>query len=503
MSQVNSAYAELKQKFARVGHLHAAQGTLNWESRTTMPDGAAETRGIVLGTLTEVATEEMQQARLGDLLERAEQEESEALDDWEMANLREMRRRWRRETVIPVKLASRISNLRSVGQMVWQKARRENDFASFAETLAEMLELQREVARIKSDAFGVAPYDALVDDYEPGLTCADIDPVFDDLAIFLPKLMRQIIEHQARQDPIIELPGPFAESEQLAFSRRLAEMIGFDFHHGRIDTTVHPFASGMPGDVRITTRFSPDDLLDGIQATVHETGHAMYESGLPKDWAFQPVGHARGTAMHESQSLLMEMQASRSKQFVGVLGKMLRETFGDGSEAWSDANIMRHYRRVRPSLIRVEADEVTYPLHVILRYRIERALIGGDLEVADIPSTWNDLHQELIGITPPDDRRGCLQDVHWSAGLFGYFPTYSLGAVMAAQLFATATKQDPAILEGLGKGDFKPLLAWTGKHVHSQGSRLASSSEVLEAATGSKLTTEPFKAHLRKRYLEE
>ncbi len=503
MNQVNSAFAELLQNFARVGHINAAQQTLFWETRTTMPAGGAATRGTVLSTLTGIAAEAMADPRMGDLLDRAEGEEAEALDPWEAANLREMRRRWRHETAIPVTLASRIAAHNSTAQSVWDKALREDDFASFEPCLQQSWELQREVAAIKSDTFGVAPYDAMLDLYEAGLTAATVDPIFDDLAQFLPALLQRILDKRAGEPAPLKLQGPFSVERQMELSRKLAGMIGFDFEHGRIDTTVHPFASGVPGDVRITTRFDPEDLMSGIMATIHETGHAMYEAGLPGEWAFQPVGEARGAAMHESQSLLMEMQAGRNAAFLPVLGTMLREHFGDGGPAWGDGNILRLYRRVGPSPIRVDADEVTYPLHVILRYRIERMVLAGELRAGDLPDVWRQMMLELVGIAPENDRQGCLQDIHWAAGLLGYFPTYSIGAVMAAQFFAAATQQDPTILAGLGKGDFRPLLAWTGANIHSQGSSAPDSEAIMLAATGAPLSTEAFKAHLAKRYLEE
>jgi carboxypeptidase Taq len=503
MSKPNSAYSELRHDFEKVGHIEAAQATLFWEARTYMPEGGHATRGKVLSTLTEVVAESMHAPRMGDLLSRAEEEEGWSLEEWEAANLREMRRKWRHETAIPAKLASRLAELSSVGQSVWEKARANNDFAAFAPTLTEIVAQLREVAAIKSDAFGVSPYNAMLDEYEPGLTTETVDPIFDDLAAFLPPLMQQIMAKQAAEPAIMPLTGPFPPERQMELCKRIAAMIGFDFHHGRMDTTAHPFACGIPGDVRITTRFDPEDITSGIMATIHETGHAMYEAGLPADWAFQPVGRARGAAMHESQSLLTEMQAGRSAQFLPVLFAMLRDFFGDGSEAWSNANLMRIYRKVGPIFIRVDADEVTYPLHVIMRYRLEKALLLGDLEVADLPAAWNESIGSLLGIVPPTDTLGCLQDVHWSAGLIGYFPTYSIGAVTAAQLFAAARQQEPAIDAGLARGDFSALVGWTRSHIHSQGSRFATSGEVVETATGRPLSTDAFKAHLRRRYLEE
>ncbi len=503
MSKPNSAYSELRQDFEKVGHIEAAQATLFWEARTYMPEGGNATRGKVLSTLTGLVSESMHEPRLGDLLARAEEEECTSLEAWEAANLREMRRKWRHETAIPAKLASRLSELSSTTQAVWEKARANNDFASFAGPLSALVALLRDVAATKSQAFGVSPYNAMLDEYEPGLTTETVDPIFDDLSAFLPPLMQRIMARQAEEPAIIPLTGPFPAERQMELCKRIAAMIGFDFHHGRMDTTAHPFACGIPGDVRITTRFDPEDLTSGIMATIHETGHAMYEAGLPADWAFQPVGHARGAAMHESQSLLTEMQAGRSVQFLPVLFAMIRDMFGDGSEAWSNANLMRIYRKVGPSFIRVDADEVTYPLHVIMRYRLEKALLLGEIEVADLPAAWNEAIGHMLGIVPPTDTLGCLQDVHWSAGLIGYFPTYSIGAVTAAQLFAAARRQEPAIDAGLAHGDFSTLVGWTRANIHSQGSRFASSAEVVEAATGRPLSTEAFKQHLIARYLEE
>jgi len=389
MTQLNSAYGELAQAFAKIGHLGAAQQTLFWESRTMMPAGGAPSRGKVMATLTGLVAEMMQDQQLARLLDRAEGEELGNLDPWESANLREMRRRWRHETAIPIDLASQIAGLQSHVQIVWEKARATNDFGIYAEPVGQLLQLQMQAAQIRGDKFGLAPYDALLDAHEPGLSCADIDPVFDDLASFLPTLLQAVLDKQANQPECLPLPGPFAENQQDELSRKLAAMIGFDFDNGRLDQTLHPFASGVPGDIRITTRYDAHDLVTGMMATIHETGHAMYEAGLPADWHFQPVGDARGGALHESQALLMEMQAGRSSAFLPVLADMLRQSFGDDSEVWSTANILRHYRKVSPGFIRVDADEVTYPLHVILRYRIERAIMDGALEIAGIPDAWN------------------------------------------------------------------------------------------------------------------
>ena len=278
------------------------------------------------------------------------------------------------------------------------------------------------------------------------------------------------------------------------------ESVGFDFNHGRLDVSLHPFCGGVPDDVRITTRYDEDDFLTALMGVLHETGHALYERGLPAQWRLQPVGMARGMAFHESQSLIVEMQACRSPAFVTFLAPLARETFTGRGPAWEAENLVRLYGRVEPGFIRVDADEVTYPAHVILRYRLEKALIAGQMEVEDIPGAWNEGMQDLLGISPPNDGLGCLQDIHWYDGAWGYFPTYTLGAMTAAQLFDAACRANGGILPAIGQGDFSPLMTWLGEKVHSLGSSM-SSDEILIHATGRGLDPEIFKTHLQSRYL--
>jgi carboxypeptidase Taq len=499
----HSAYSKLTSIFDRVGRLTAAERTLFWESRTMMPPGGAVSRAKVLATLRTVINETISAAHVGELLDAADNDDLPRLSPWEAANLREMRRQWRYATSVPASLHGAIVEASGDAQAAWARARAENDFKSFIPALRKVLHLQIEATRIKAEVFGLAPYDVLLDEYEPGARMASIEPMFDDLTGFLPNLLSQITEKQSRSKAALPLPGPFEEDLQRKLCESLARLVGFDFNHGRLDKTLHPFASGVPGDIRITTRYNPNDVRACVTATVHETGHAMYEAGLPMDWAFQPVGGARGAGVHESQSLIFEMQASRSAPFIQHLAGLLRAAFGDQSAAWSADNLLRLYRHVEPGFIRVDADEVTYPLHVILRYRLERAILDCDLEIADIPQAWNALSKELLGIVAPSDTLGCLQDMHWAIGLFGYFPTYTLGALNAAQLFAKAKQDDPQLLPNLSRGDFSSLIRWTRANVHSFGSFHATGDEMIARATGKPLSTEAFKSHLIARYLEE
>ncbi len=347
---------------------------------------------------------------------------------------------------------------------------------------------------------GLGLYDALLDQYEPGGRCERIDGLFEDLAGFLPELTQKVIEHQAAKGPAAAPTGPFPQEKQRALGLRMMGVLGFDFDHGRLDVSHHPFCGGTPDDVRITTRYREDDWTQSLMGVLHETGHALYEMGLPAEWRAQPVGNARGMSVHESQSLLMEMQACRSKEFIGFMAPHAAEIFGGGGEGWAPENLYRLYTKVERGLIRVDADELTYPAHVILRYRLERAMIGGQLEIKDLPGAWNEGMQSLVGAVPPDFATGCLQDIHWVEGLFGYFPTYTLGAMTAAQLFDAACRADAQVLPSIGRGDFAPLLAWLRENVHSQGS-LHDTDELLTRATGKPLDAKVFEAHLERRYL--
>jgi carboxypeptidase Taq len=309
-----------------------------------------------------------------------------------------------------------------------------------------------------------------------------------------------VLERQAALPPVQTLDGPFPVAAQRALGERLMRTVGFDFERGRLDVSLHPFCGGASNDIRLTTRYDEADFTKALMGVLHETGHALYEQGRPQAWLAQPVGAARGMALHESQSLLVEMQAARSRPFLEFLAPLVRDAFGGSGPAWDADNLLRLYTRVAPGFIRVDADEVTYPAHVILRTRLERAMIAGDLAVAELPGAWNDGMTELLGITPPDDRRGCLQDIHWPSGGWGYFPTYTLGAAIAAQLFDAAGRAEPDLQPGLARGDFTPLVGWLRRSIHSQGSRLDSDA-LLTAATGRPLDPAVYRRHLERRYL--
>jgi carboxypeptidase Taq len=495
-----NAYRELEARFRRLGAVEEAVAVLHWDAAAMMPSGGAEARTEQLATLRLIAHEQLTAPEIGDLLSSAEAE-SASLGPWQCANLREMRRRWRHATAVPGDLVEAFSRACSRSEAVWREARPANDFAAARTGLEEVLCLTREVAAAKAQALGTTPYEALLDQYEPGGSTAVIDRLFGDIEAFLPPLLAEILEREAAR-PAPPVPaGPFPLAAQRRAALALMERIGFDLAHGRLDESAHPFCGGTPEDVRLTTRYDQTDFAKALMGVLHETGHGLYERGLPTEWRRQPVGEARGMAMHESQSLFLEMQVCRSRAFAAFAAPILREAFGGTGEAWEPEAMYQRQIRVEPGPIRVDADEVTYPAHVILRYRLERAMLGGDLLPRDLPGAWSDGLRQAIGIAPTSDREGCLQDIHWYDGAWAYFPTYTLGALIAAQLFAAARQAVPELLQTIERGEFRPLLDWLRTNIHNKGS-LLSTAELVEAATGAPLGTAAFERHLRERYLE-
>ena len=497
-----AAYARLEAVFRRISAIEDTLGILDWDQATMMPEGSAGGRADQIAMLSVLKHEMLTDPAVGGALEAAGEELAAAGPEaeWRHANLREMRRRYLHATAVPGDLVEAKARADSACEIRWRAARRDNDFHGLLPALSEVLRLVRETAAAKAAALGLSPYDALLDGFEPGARSADIDVLFDDLAAFLPDFLSRALDAQAARPQPVLPDGPFPLDIQRALGVELMQAVGFDFACGRLDISHHPFCGGATGDVRITTRYDEADFTSALMGVLHETGHAMYELGLPPNWRHQPVGKALGMAIHESQSLLVEMQVCRSREFLEYAAPRMRAAFGADGDAWQVENLYRLYTRVEPGFIRVDADEVTYPAHIILRYRLERALLSGDLALADLPGAWADGMRELLGIVPPDDRLGCLQDIHWPSGAFGYFPTYTMGAIAAAQLYAAARRDRPDIVVAVAQGNFEPLMTWLRRHVHRQGARL-SAAELLAEVTGEPLNPAVFKAHLADRYL--
>jgi carboxypeptidase Taq len=493
-------YQQLEQEFRRLHAFRSAASILRWDSAVMMPRGSSDLRGEQLAALETESHSLLTSPRVSRLLARAEAN-SAALEDWQSANLREMRRERDQAIATPQNLVSRLAKATARAEVKWVEAKQKSDFAIFAPHLEEVVNLLRDKAGLLGKALNLDPYDALVDEFSPGMTSAEIDGIFTTLGRRLPGLIQEVIELQARRPPL-EITGRFAPSKQRQLALELMKAVGFPFDRGRLDESEHPFTGGVPGDIRITTRFSPTDPLTGLMGILHETGHAMYDVGLPEAWRGQPVGRDRGMAMQESQSLLLEMLIGRNRPLLRYLKPLLDKAFGVTGPEWEVENLYRLLIRVRRSLIRVDADEVTYPVHIMLRYEIENEMLKGELKIKDLPEAWNTRIQDRLGVRPANDAEGCLQDVHWAVGSFGYFPSYAIGAVIAGQLYESLRADRPELDDELAAGQFAGLFDWLRQNVHSVAATV-STPELIRNATGKALSAAAWLRYIEGKYLEE
>lgn len=474
-------------------HFQAAARLLQWDQETGMPAAGESGRAEVLASLARLVHE---RATSGHLRERLERAERDATTPDEHRQCELVRQDLDRACAVPARLVEELVRATSLAQQEWARARKARDFAAFRPHLETIVRLKREEGACLAPEGGT-PYDGLLSDYERGMRTSDWDALFGELERDLPGIVREAVEKQresrARVDACSALKGPFPRAIQLETSRRLAAGIGFDFEAGRLDLSTHPFSETVHvGDHRITTRIDESDLGGNIFSTLHEAGHALYEQGLPAELAGTPLGAYCSMSVHESQSRLWENLVGRSDAYwEAEYPRLLKDypTLGYVSQDLWIASV----RRVQASLIRTESDEATYNLHVLARYRLERAMILGDLAPADLPGAWNEAYTNLLGVAPSHDGEGCLQDVHWSAGLFGYFPTYTLGNILSAQLYRAA-ERDGATAERA------TLLAWLRERVHAHGRRFET-PELVRRATGETISSEAFLHHLRTRYL--
>lgn len=495
-STTTPAYEDLATTFLRMHRLGHLQSMAGWDQAANMPPKGNDARAAAMAEMSALLHRMVTDPALGTGIARAH---VEPLSDEQRANLREMRRAYEAATALPESLVQRRALATSRCEHAWRQQRPANDWAGFVQNFREVLAVAREEAALLAERKGVSRYEALMDRYEPGLRCADVDRVFGDVRQWLPGLIRDVLARQA-QRPLVEPAGPFAQSQQRALCEQVMRLLGFDFDAGRLDVSTHPFCGGVPEDVRMTTRFRDDEFLGSLMGTVHETGHGRYEQNLPRDLLGQPVAEARSMAIHESQSLSFEMQLGSHPGFVAQLAPLIRQAFGD-QPAFAPENLQRLLTRVKPGFIRVDADEVTYPAHIILRYEIERPLIEGEIEPEDIPALWDHKMMELLGVdTRGNFKDGPLQDVHWPAGLFGYFPCYSLGAMYAAQWFAAMRRAQPDLDARIHAGDLAPVFDWLRTHIWTQASRWTT-DELAQRASGEVLNPAHFQAHLRKRYV--
>ena len=490
------AYDALTATFARLYHLGHLQSIVGWDAAANMPPKGNEARAAAMAEMTALLHRMRTAPQLASELGLAEQE---PLDEFQRANLREIRREWRASNALPEALVTQLKLATSRCEHAWRKQRPANDWAGFVGNFREVLALTRQAAQLLADKTGMSRYDALLDQFEPGMSTAQLDRVFGEVRQWLPGLIQRVTAKQSRET-LIEPVGPFPVAAQRRLCEAVMRRLGFDFEAGRLDVSTHPFCGGVPEDVRMTTRFSADNFLGSLMGTVHETGHGSYEQNLPRSWLGQPVGQARSMGLHESQSLSFEMQLGSHPGFVALIAPLVREAFGDQA-AFEPSNLARLLTRVKPGFIRVDADEVTYPAHVILRYEIERPLIEGLIEPEDVPALWDAKMMELLGVdTRANHTNGALQDVHWPEGLMGYFPCYSLGAMYAAQWFAAMRRATPDLDARIARGELSVVFDWLRNNIWHQASRWTT-DELALRASGEVLNPAHFKAHLESRYL--
>ncbi|MFK7881231.1 carboxypeptidase M32 [Roseobacter sp.] len=484
-----SAYDDLMEFTRETQALSQIAGRLEWDQETMMPRGAAAQRGEECAAIASVLHARRVDGRVADWLDSLE---GMALDQTAEAQLRHIRRSYDRASKVPAALAARIARVTSNAQGVWADARAANDFAAFAPTLKEVITLRREEGHCLADGGDV--YDALLSDYEPGTSGAELETMFGTMRPELASLRAAVLDAEAPA----RLTGQFDDAAQMKLTCKLAESFGYDMQHGRIDKAVHPFSSGSGLDVRITTRTNPTDPFNCFYSTIHEVGHATYEQNINHDYLLTPLGQGVSMGVHESQSRIYENQIGRSRAFTGWLYGEMRDAFGDFGIPDADA-FYACVNRVSDGFIRTEADELQYNMHVLMRFDLERALMSDDLRVADLEAAWNDRFLADFGFAVDQPSNGVLQDVHWSVGLFGYFPTYTLGNVYAGCLHDAMRAELPNLDANLAQGDTSAATAWLRDNVQTHGG-LYEPRDVIANATGAQPSETPLLAYLKNKF---
>ncbi len=493
MVGLSDAIQELRERLAEIADLSAAGGLLGWDQQTMMPERAAAQRAEQLGTVGKIVHERFTDAAIGRLLDAAESD-GLAADSVDGALVRVTRRDWEKARKVPTDLAAELARAGALGHAAWVDARERSDYAAFLPALRRNVELKLRYVEC-FDGFD-DPYDALLDDYEEGMTSAEVDVLFGELRAALVPLIAAIGE---RADAVDDgcLHGDFPAARQRELVGGVLRQLGWAEDGWRLDEAAHPFATSFgPGDVRLTTRYDPTYVGTALYGAIHEFGHGLYESQVDAALARGPLGEGVSLGVHESQSRLWENVVGRGRPFAGYLHGRLAEAFPQRLVGVDADGFYRAVNRVQPSLIRVEADEATYGLHIILRFELERAMIAGTVALDELPEAWNARMREYLGVEVPDDANGVLQDVHWSGGDIGYFATYALGNLIAAQLWERAQADLPGLDDALAAGDGSPLREWLREHVHRWGRRLPP-RELVQRATGSPIRVEPFVDYLR------
>ncbi|HVY62418.1 MAG TPA: carboxypeptidase M32 [Planctomycetota bacterium] len=497
---MNETYSRLISSYKEIQTLAAVGGLLNWDQETYMPPKGAAARAEMIALTSGVAHDKLVAPEIGDLLGKLEGDGA-GLGEGEKANVREIKRAYEREVKIPAEIVRELARTTSLAQEHWVKARKESRFDEFAPWLETIVGLKRKVCEAVGWPSGGEMYDAMLDEYEPGARAAELRPMFASLKAALVPLVQRIAASKRQPDASI-LTRSYPVERQKEFGLAVIRDMGFDLEAGRQDVSAHPFCSSFgPEDVRLTTRYNERDLRGALFGSMHEAGHGLYEQGLAPEHMFTPLGTAVSMGVHESQSRMWENLVGRSRPFWSHYYPKLQATFPEALGGVAQDAFYFAVNEVRPSLIRVEADEVTYNLHILLRFELEQELLAGKVAIGDLPAIWNKRMTEYLGIAPAKDGEGVLQDIHWSLGLMGYFPTYTLGNLYAAQLFAKAKKELGDLDARIGKGDLLPLRKWLREKIHRHGMRLRP-ADLMREVTGEAPTASYFTGYLEAKFGE-
>jgi carboxypeptidase Taq len=493
-------YQTLLQKVHEISDLGKAQAVLGWDREVNMPKAGTAERVAQMTTLSRLTHTMFTSDEMGELIERAAAEIDGAdYDSNEASLIRHLRRSYADSRKLPTEFVARVSEVSGQAREAWVQARAENDFPTFQPWLEQIVELCQEMAELYG--YEDEKYDALLDKYEPDMKTADVRAVFNAVKDELAALSQAIAERETAVDDSL-LHQEYPIDKQKEFAHYIAKAVGYDFERGHLGTVIHPFATSFSrNDARITTRWYPDFINPSLFGTLHESGHAMYEQGTHPDLSRTPLARGTSLGIHESQSRMIENLVGRNRGFWQAHFPKLQSLFPDQLGQHTAEDFYRGINKVQPSFIRVEADELTYNLHIILRFELEQAMLNGELAVADLPTAWNDKMEKLLGIVPPTNSEGCLQDVHWSRPGFGYFPTYALGNLYAAQFWHTVVSQHPEIIDELNEGRTDTLLGWLGENIHQHG-RKFTPTELVERVTGRPLSHQPFVSYVTAKFTE-
>ena len=487
------AYKNLENYCREIGVLESINSILHWDTMVIMKPNSGQSRSAQINALQEVITNKYTNNKLQETLQEAQNEDN--LDEWQKANLREIAHKIELHKLIPQKLLAKLNIVTTNCELKWRKARAENDFNVVKNELEQVVNLTREMSQLRSEHYKIPAYEALLNIYDRGQTTKELDKIFTEIRNFLSSFVDKVQQKQGKKP---DLKGHYPTQLQEEMTMQCAKDFNFDFTKGRIDSSLHPFCGGTPDDSRITTRYDDDCFAFALLSTIHEVGHATYEGNLPEKWRYQPLGVAQNMAIHESQSLLFERQIGHSLGYIEYIHPRFNIY---KNKDLSAQNIYKYINYIEKSHIRTKADEVTYPLHIIIRYNLEKELINGNLNVRDLSEAWREQAKEILGIVPSCDNEGCLQDIHWYSGAFGYFSTYTLGAMIASQLMSKITDTLPNVDKLIANGDFTPIISWLREKIHSKGHFFNDSNQLLESATGESLNPGYFTRYLQDKYI--